>query len=471
MARRLLLSLPAAAVAIVLWVVLNAGGPRSVTAVQVLGGPTRGSQLSLLLRALTVAPAGRTPLPDQALRVSVRGGAELVTWTGSTDQTGHAEARLELKGPLASDPWVRVTGSEGQVLAEGHLALDAGRWLADARRNGGWLKGQAQGELALRVTLGAAALAVPFVGELLVETRAPALPLGGVPHAAVPLTAAPAAEARPLPDAELVLTLDGAELVSPGPPQRSDRQGLARWSIRPLEHAISVRVRARADAREGQWYGALPVVPGALHASVERARLSVRSPIVRSHAYVSLVSERERLGGVILPLFADAMGGAAGAIELAPDLLGRLRSEPTWIVVSSESDKRSPGVVGWPFAAAARGSPSSADQLPRRTLDVADQLLLDGTVEALAREQRRRAEQRQLAAGLLAALAVALAVSFWHEVRGPRRIGPAAAHSGPGLPGPHELGLMQSRGAVLALALLCIVLGVAALAFFGTLAR
>jgi hypothetical protein len=240
-----------------------------------------------------------------------------------------------------------------------------------------------------------------------------------------------------------------------------------RWSIRPLEHAISVRVSASADAREGQWYGALPVVPGALHASIEHTRLSVRSPIVRSHAYVSLVSERERLGGVIVPLVADALGGAAGGVELDHDLLGRLRSTRSWLVASSESDKRSPGVVGWPFTPAS----ASAEQLPVQTFDVADQLLLDGTLQALAREQTRRTEQRQLAAGLLAALGVALAVLFWHEVRGRRRVRSGEPDTDSVLPGPHELGLIQSRSAVLALALLCIALGMAALAFFGTLAR
>jgi hypothetical protein len=466
MARRLLLSLPAAAVAIVLWLVLNAGGAHSVRAVQVLGGPTRGSaQLSLLLRTLSLDGARRAPLSNQALVVSLREGAELVTWTGSTDETGHAEARLELGRPLAADPWVEVRDGQGQLLADGHLSLAVERWRAGARQNGGWLRGQTQGELTLRVMLGAGALAVPFVGELLVETRAPG---GGVS-----LTAEPAAPAPALSDAKLMLTLDGAELLSPAPgePQQSDRHGLARWSIRPLEHAISVRVSASAGAREGQWYGALPVVPGALHASIQGARLSVRSPIVRSHAYVSLVSARERLGGVIVPLFADSTGGAAGAAELAPDLLGSLRSERSWIVVSSEFDKRSPGVMGWPFVSGSVSAPPSAELLPLQTFDVADQLLLDGTLQALDRERERRTRQRQLAAGLLAALGVVLAVLFWHEVRGRRRIRRVEPDTDDILPGPHELGLMQSRGAVLVLALFCIALGVAALAFFGTLIR
>jgi hypothetical protein len=106
-----------------------------------------------------------------------------------------------------------------------------------------------------------------------------------------------------------------------------------------------------------------------------------------------------------------------------------------------------------------------------QTFDVADQLLLDGTRQALDRERERRTRQRQLAAGWLAALGVALAVLFWQEVRGRPRIRRIAPDTDDILPGPHELGLMQSRGAVLVLALFCIALGVAALAFFGTMAR
>ncbi len=457
MRRRLLLILPGVAVAIVLWAVLGAGDRTDVVAAQLLGGPTRSCMsLSLLLRARTLSDGRRSPTPGIALSIVARGEQMQATWSGSTDETGHAEVRLDFPAPLRQDPWLRVERADsGRVLGEGSVSLDVPRWRLGARRSGGWLTGQRGGELSVRIAPGAGALAVPFDGPVVVQVlgpRDPSLP-GADSEAALPALAG----------AEVSLELDGAELISPPPgaPARTGEGGTLTARLRPLEHAVSLRVVARHGERRGQWYGALPVVPGALALSLAGSQLTLRSPIARSHAFLSLVSEHERLGGAVIPLVADAEGGAEATFTLPPSWLARVLSEPTWAVLSSEDDKRSPGVVGWPLGAAFDVS------APPETFDVADQLLLDGEWLVLENDRQLRSARRRTAAQILAAVGVAMGALFWMEVRGRRPL--AAARRNPG-DDTLRLALAQ-RGWVVGVALLCLALGLGALGYFGMLAR
>jgi hypothetical protein len=431
MARRLLLILPAVAVCVVLWVILSAGGPVRVDAVQLLGGPTRGvSRLSLLVRGFTLADSRRLALPAQPLRITARAGNARASWTGALDETGHVEVMLDFAEPLAVDPWVLVEAVErGQVLAEGALSLGVQTWQAAARRSGGWLPKQRAGELDIDVAAGEGTLAVPFASELWLRVSA---------------------------DAGLSLELEGAELVTPS--VEPAIRGAARVAVRPLEHAISLRVVARDGQRTGEWYGALPVVPGALHASLEGERLHVRSPIIRERAYVSWVTEQARLGGALVPLTPNEAGGAEGFVDIPAEVRSALLAAPTFCVVASEHDKRSAGVVGWPMS----GLLSTA---PPQTFDAPDHVLLDGSHQALVSELATRRERRHLGALLLAIVGVAMGGLFWYEVRARRQRRGAETGVAAGAPA-----TVSGRFA-LSIALGCITLAVAALAYFGIFAR
>jgi hypothetical protein len=459
MARQLLLFLPALAVAIVLWAVLGAVGSEPVLSVQVLGGPTRGhSELSLLVRALATQDGRRTPRAALRLHLTGIGPEARAEWTGSTDETGHAEARLAFTSPLTADPWLRVQAVDtGQLLGEGVLSLDAEEWQVGALRQGGWIAGQSQGELRVRVAPRQGALAVPFASELVVQVSS------STPAEADPGDGDDAANAlAPARGVRLSFELEGAELMTP-PPVLTDARGAAQVRLRPLEHAISLRITAQAaEGGEGQWFGALPVVPGALHVNLEGPRLIVRSPIPRSHAYVSLVSERERLGGTILALDPEAEGGATGSVELEPALLARAHADASWGVVSSEPDKRSPGVVGWPLDTPRQAGGVSA----RQTFDVWDRVLLDGTAAALESHRRTRFRQRGIAALLLVGVGIAMCALLWYEVQGKRSRAVRRADTDAS----SEIET-RGRGWVLGAALACIGLGIAALAYFVTFAR
>jgi hypothetical protein len=462
-ARRLLLILPAVAVGIVLWAVLAGGGARPVLGIQVLGGPSRaGASLSVLLRAVQSDGTRATPVPALDVRVRVRNAGEERFWTGVTDATGHAEMWLDLKAP-SSDPSLRVTAaSTGDVLGEGMLVLDAASWQSGVRRQGGWLPGRAQGALLLRVVLGEGALAVPFAGDVWVQVL-------GEPGSTSPSSSgsASARGATAIAGARLDVELEGAELVVPtlSAPPISDARGLVRLTLRPLEHAVALRLRATAPLGTGSWYGALPVVPGALHASLEGGRVSIRSPIERDVAYVSVVTESERLAGAILPLTATGDGAATGLFELPPLIRARIERQPSWAVVSSEDDKRSPAVVGWPLAV------EDAALLGPTTFDAPDRVLIDGVKQALANDEALRSSRRSSAAQLLLGVGAALVVLLLREIRGqPQRAG-RSSQTPPGDQAPHDALELAPRAGVLALALGCVALGIAALAYFATRLR
>lgn len=453
--RRLLLALPAVAVLIVLWAVLTAGWARPVEVARLFGGPTRGSASSSWLVLVERLDAGRrSPSPERPVRVSARAGEQDASWTGKTDRSGLAEVRLELARPLDTDPWVRIESDDGAVLAEGVVSLSGENWRSSAQRRGGWLPGQqlpgqqlpgqADRGLWLRVAPSEGTFAVPFSSELLIEvTRGPALAAA---------SSGLVSGAEPVSGATLELELSGAEPSTAT--ARSDAQGRARVALLPQEHAVVLRLGARASAPggpelAGRWYGALPVTPGALHAELDGSRLLVRSPIPRDLAFVSLVDSERRLAGYVLELAPDAEGARA-SVDLAPRLLERAQTGDVFAVVSSEPDKRSASSVGWPLHPGAE---------PASTFDAPDQLLLDGSAGALVHESEQRRQRRTTAALLLSLVGALTLVAFTRELRRPPELG-----------GPDALQLGSQRGWI-GLAFVCLLLGLGALAYFGLLQR
>jgi hypothetical protein len=461
------------AAALVGWALLG-GGAERVRYAQVLGGPTHeGSTLAVLVRAIELDDQRRVPISGLALRLEARAGRANALASGTTDATGHLEARLDFGVVPAENPRLRIvtTARESLQLAEGEIALDVERWRAAARRDGGWLPGQARGDLRVRVAAESGAFAVPFAGQLLLQVLAR------------PAGEAGDAEGSPVPGALVQLELDGAELLRAPPPTSAavatsatpptDAAGQTRVALRPLEHAVSARASVRAGERHGEWYGALPVIPGAIAVELSDAALQVRSPIAREHAFLSVVSARERIAGAIVPLAVDPDGSASGSFELTPALRARLEAEPLWAVLSSEFDKRSPGAMGWPLR------PAFAGSAPQLGFTVPDAVLLDGRDGALYDTQQRQQRRRRYAAAFLLGVGLLLSAAFWNEVKRARGRPPRA--SGAGLGGPttdtdhpdnmEEMLPLAPGGWVLGVALGCIALGLGALAYFGLLAR
>lgn len=465
MLRRLLLTLPAVAVGIVLWAVLTTGWPAPVTIARVVGGPTLNARvLAWQLTVQRLANERREPSPGLGVRLLVDSGSEQATWSGTTDGAGRAEARVQLAAPLQRPARVRVETLDGQRLAEGSVALDGKEWRSGVRRQGAVLAGKRQGELWVEVWAQEGTLAVPFASELLIVVS------GGGFEVSLP---GEKTGAQRITGAELELELSGAERTAPGAPLRTDEHGQVRLGVRPLEHAVLLQVRARLPVgvegtsngperppflprvigpASGEWYGALPVTPGAIHAALDGTELLVRSPIPRDEAFLSLTDGLHRLAGYSVPLTADADGGASARVPLDAELLAG--ADELWAVVSSEPDKRSASAVGWLIK-------STMPSDPALTFDVADQLLLDGTDGVLQSERAARLARRRTAGTLLALVGMTMLGTFALEARRSARRAAAA---------PRELELVSQRR-WLALALGCLLLGIGALAYFGLLQR
>ncbi len=443
MVRWLLLSSPAVASAIVAWALL--GGTGQARYVEVVGGLSLpGDAVSVLLRASSAEAARSVPLAGLLLRARLRAGGKDLRFEGTTDASGLLEAQFEPGAPLGAERWLEVEAAGStRPLAAGVLSLGADAWRSGVRRNGGWVPGSTRGAIELSIAPESGVFAVPFASRLRVRARW---------HGARGETAT----LVPLAGARVALELSGAELATPDTAaQVTDTFGQTSILLRPVEHAVSLRIVAQHGPSSGEWYGSLPVVPGALVASLQPDGVSVSSPIARERAYLSLVHDNGRIAGAIVPLLPGPDGGANGFLPLSPGQVSRLRAEPAWAVVSSEYDKRSAGVVGWPLNESAHEPPL--------TFDVPDRVLLDGRAEAIVDARQRRRDHRRRAATALSSLGLAMGGAFLLEVRGRRRrSGPDAAAPGPAL--------APSRW-ILGLALLSIALGFGALAGFGLLER
>jgi hypothetical protein len=215
--------------------------------------------------------------------------------------------------------------------------------------------------------------AVPFADPVLIEVRDDKGPAAG---------------------ASVTLSFEGASEPAGELQRVSDARGLVRVTLRPAEHVVSLKVKARLGEQRGSWYSTLPVVPGAMHASLTGRTLALRSPVLREAAFFSVVDERRRLVGGHVALEADGRGGAAREVQLPPGL-----PHQVWAVVSSEADMDAPAAVGWPL------SPEE----PLSTFDAKDVLVLDGLPAAFERS-RQTPRRARLLAGAFALLALGLAV-------------------------------------------------------------
>jgi len=392
--RRLIAALPGAAVVVVAFSVLVVGRPRPVVAARLRGGPTEGARwLSFRLELVQRFGDTERPLGGSAA-VDVRlGTGETLAWKGGLDAEGAAEVRLEPRAKVTGPVRVRVTTDASREPAlDASVSLGAQSWSRGARRSGGWVQSRNATGITLRARAERGAFAVPFQDALVVDAEELGRPVAGLALEAV---------------------ADGAECTRSA---LTDSRGRARFVLRLREHGADVVLHAHPPGGEAvELPVELPVVPGALFARLVgcpgACRLEVTSPIVRSRAYVAIVSGTERLAGGAVDLAPDGAGGARGVLPL-PALP---RDTPLWAVVSSEPDLGSPSRVGWPIS-------TSGDDEPRDTFDVADALLADGVGAALARDLARVRRVRALAAASAALSLVLTAVLVARRARAARRV-------------------------------------------------
>lgn len=357
---------PIATLLVVALLVLVVGAPQPVESYRLRGGPTDALPR---FSALVLAERDGAPLASAQLELFARSESgrsarsELLL-----DKEGMGEATLDFG--QAPGAFLLSILRDNREVARGrvHFARDA--WLAGAKRRGGFHGGANSGDLTISIAPGRGAFAVPFSAPLLIRVVADGSVVGG---------------------AELELRSEGAR-VEPAS-VTTDAEGLARVELTPLEHVVTLQVRAKSGERAGALSATVPIVPGALLVRSTREGLRISSPVPRDVAYLTILSEAGRLRGLRVPLLPTAQGA-----ESEPIPLGSVAPGPLWARAASDPFATGSSLVGWPLF-----EPS---QPVARTLDVADALLFDSSAEATQRERarRRRVLAWALAVGLSGAL-------------------------------------------------------------------
>lgn len=379
MSRAWSLAVPVVTVLVVAYALFVGGAPRKILGERIYGGPTEGV-IELSLRVESVARDGEHESPGWNGPIVVGAKSEGTDSSTTTEPLGTAgvvDFRLRFGKPLAAPVRVHARAPNGEY-ALGDISLGVQRWAARARRRGGWIRGRDSNGLVISIAPERGAFVVGASDPLLIRVER---------------------AGTPVPNAELTLKADGAQLEAPQQ-LRSDARGRARVGFEAIDLNPTLRVEARTDDGEKALLDSgVPVVPGGLHGLATPTGIRVESSTPRSQAFFSVVSDRARIAGGVLALTPDGHGGSFSEAELH---LSAPLPSPAWLVVSSELDENSAAAIGWPLQVGAE---------PAQTFDVPDVLLLDGIPAAFAREQERRSRVRWLTASFIA-LAFLLSVAL-----------------------------------------------------------
>lgn len=364
--RAALYLMPSMAVLATALLVLGPGRERPAVGARVWGVPAEGATSTFLrLETLERQFGSDQTMPVDGLELSIaQGGRKLATWSGASGEDGVVEAEITASEPLSGTIEIRI--ARGKVLlAEGSVPLRRATPLVFERRP---VEGIAQGAIALRVEIARGVLASPFAGMLLVRATRDGQPAAGV---------------------ALKATGAGAQMLEAGLTTTTDSSGEAKVDLQPTWHSVDLQIEATDRSvdppAKGTWETSLPVKPGALWLSLDRAKPSVVSPVSRDRAYVSGIGDRGRVFGAVVPLAKNPSGLFEGA--LAADELTRHGVRA--VTVAGDVQELGPGTVTWPL-----GSTEAVASAPRV------ELLLDGVPLAERLEKKRAASARLASAGV-----------------------------------------------------------------------
>ena len=365
---------------------LRVGAGESVRAAILVGAPLArgGGHAALQLR--TQEDDGRTrSAVSTRFSATLRAKGAARTFSGATNADGVAEIELDAPGLADGDPIdVDVTDGRGGVLARG-----CARWPAEIPRptiveHEAVRPSRDEGAIRMRVAILDAALAPGEAGRAWVTTSASTEPPRDVHIEATP-----------------DLGLDVASPFRPSTDPSCARSGSLELVARGMSGSLALHARD-ALGREGDWYGAIPVAPGAMH--VETAHVAPLGPL---HVAVTSASARTM---AYVELDDDAGRGAARAMQLAGD---PPRGETTFelrapgrhfLVVSGEPDgaKRIAGATRALPIWAGPNAPCEADLAELAATAFPRFTMLDGFEAEHARLAHRKRKGRFIALTALA---------------------------------------------------------------------
>lgn len=383
--RRFFLLIPLLTTAAVAGLVLTVGAPRPIESARLFGGPS--DSRARFTGWLETWTEGVPRAPGKAKISGFTANGTRSETLVSLDQDGQGEFSLDF-GDAPPGPFRIRVERGGRSIVEGEVDLPVRVWRSRGSQRGGFYRVASRGGGAVvRIAPARGAFAVPFAGPLWIRVEEPG--------------------AKGIPNARVELSVDGAAID-----QRSvltDLDGFARVSLTPSEHVVSLQARVLLEGGEvTELSTRVPIVPGAFNLTRRGDRLHVSSPVERSEAFVTLVTEEARLFGARVPLKVEPRGTASGELALPPGL-----PERVWAVAESTRGGTTRERLGWPLF-----EPVGE---PALTLDVGDQLLLDGFPRAAQRERLRQKKVGRVAVALGALGAVSSALGVLVQARQRRR--------------------------------------------------
>ncbi len=311
---------------------LRIGAGSAVHAALLYAAPPARDQRSLVWQLVTLANegAGRETEPRRDIRVRATSKGREATWAGDTNGDGVAEVTLDLPGIARGDPVdvVVTAGAEEspETLAAGRVTWDPAAWMNSAP--GPFAKPSKRE--------GAVALDVAILGEKLVVR-------GEVP---IWVRATARDDGRPLTNVAIVPEPDPGLDIAPA---RATTCALGWTRLRGSPRIFLAALALHAtvpDGRTGEWYGALPVATGMVHAIVpDVSDGGVDFTIFgRSGVYTEVDDDEGRA----FAKYVEGSGESTGTRVSAPSLMPGLK----WLVTSSEArgaEVMDEGTIARPF--------------------------------------------------------------------------------------------------------------------------
>jgi len=286
---------------------LRIGASPAVRAAVLYGAPPSADRTGLAWQLVTIVDdrgvREAIELPD--VTVVARAGEREARWQGATNSDGVAEVWLDLPGVGAGDIVsleVRASG-EKAPLASGLAAWPAQPVRAEELGPVFARPSKQSGELLLEVAVYGGRLVPGFPGKLWVRAHDRA-------------TGQPATGASIETEAEPGLSMSATRATT-------DDAGWAELRAVAEIHVVALGLRAEmkrgAESLHGEWFGAIPVAPGASFAPIplaippgEPARLDVLVPTVAPRIYAEVDDAAGRAYAASLPVERGANGGHAG---------------------------------------------------------------------------------------------------------------------------------------------------------------
>ena len=380
--RLAIFAVPAIAGALTATVLLGPGAERPALGARVQARvAVAADRCALRVQTLAHERGRLSPRSVPSIEIELRqDGRALGRWQGATDASGLAEAGVDLGEPVRGPLEVSVSSGD-EELARGvmepaeSLTVSPPAPLAEL-----------DGPPSLRVSLPRRALVAELPEELVAVAT-----FGGSD-----------------PDPDLRVEASGADALVHAEPRTCSEQRCSRsWtlSLTPRSPIVELSLELRRQEQQPvRWEGQLPVLTGRIWLdpkALARGELRLQAASAHDVAYLSLVSERGRFWGAIVPLQVDAQGRSAAHVPLPS-----LPAGPVTALVSSDASEGEASTVAWPLRPAL-GQVEGGGMV----------VVGDGMPAAIAAEERRQKRARWPAFGLITSAGLFELLYLWQRQR------------------------------------------------------